>query len=195
MADDQEDEREEDRQRVQRRPEVRLAVRAGEVEQGERQHEEAMDHPEDAVMHDEERDQGGLAGAARRAAVDLEAVEPTPGVGRRHRRFVLRPLGLAHLEDVEQPVDAVLQPVDDEDPPDIPAEPEDAGERNEVGKDQGDDGPVRGPDLVPGDEALHAPDASGSARPNALGRQFDRRDRDGVRFAGALDAEVDRAAR
>ena len=70
------------------------------------------------------------------------------------------PSALPHLQDVEQPVDAVLQPVDDQDPPDIPAEPQDAGERDEVGEDQRDDGADRGADLVPGDEALHAPDAS-----------------------------------
>ena len=110
----------------------------------------------------------------------------------RHRGAVFRPLGAPHLEDVEQPVDAVLQPVDDEDPPHIPAEPQDADQWNEVGDDQGGDGRVRGTDLVPGDEALHAPDASGSARVACdLGVQFDRCDRDRSGFAAALDAEVD----
>ena len=105
-----------------------------------------------------------MLGAARGASVHLETVQPSSGVGRRHRRAVFRPFGAPHLEDVEQPDDAVLQPVDDQDPPDIPAEPQDADQRNEVGDDQGGDGTVRRPDLVPGDEALHAPDASGSAR-------------------------------
>ena len=159
VADEQADEHEGDRQRVQRRPEVRLALGAREREQGERQDEEAVDDPEDAVMHDEERDQGRLVHAARRAAVDPHATQLATGLAHRFRRRVLRPLGATHLQDVEQPVDAVLQPVDDQDSPDVPAEPQHAGEWDQVGDDQRDDRADRRADPIPGDEALHAPDA------------------------------------
>ena len=61
VADEQADQDEQDRQRVQRGPEVGRTVGSGEREQRQRQHEDAVDHPEDPVMHDEERDQDGLA--------------------------------------------------------------------------------------------------------------------------------------
>ena len=155
VADEETDHDEKDRQRVRGRPEVGGSVGTAHREKRQQQHEEAVDHPEDAVVHDEERDQGRLVGAARRATVDLEATEPPPGLRHFLGRVFARSLGLPHLQDVEQPVDAVLEPVDDEDPPDIPAEPQDADEWDEVGQDQGGDGRVRGPDLVEGDQPLH----------------------------------------
>src|SRR6188474_2515701 len=60
--------------------------------------------------------------------------------------------------------DAVLQPVDDQDVPDAPAEEEHPDERDQIGDDQRDERAVRRADPVPREEAIHARMLAGRAR-------------------------------
>ena len=52
--------------------------------------------------------------------------------------------------------DAVLEPVDDQDVPDAPAEEQHAEQRDEVRDDQRDDRADRGAEAVPGEDPVHA---------------------------------------
>ena len=117
--------------------------------------------------------------------------------GRRHVRLDrIRPFGAEHLEDVERPDDPVLEPVDDQDGPDTPAEPQDARKRDEVREDQGGDGTDRRADAVPGDEPSHVRDATRTwpARAGRLRGELDRADGDGPALGSALDAQLDSPA-
>ena len=149
VADQQSHDRERDRPGVRSRADI-PTVRTEAREQRQREHEHAMDDPEDAVMHDEERDEPGPRHTGCRPAVDRPA----------GRHAVVIALGAQHLEDVERADDAVLKPVDDQDRPDAPAEEQHADERDGVGCDEGDDRPDRRRDRVPGEQALHPRDAT-----------------------------------
>ena len=154
VADEQPDEHEEDGPRIRGQAGA-LVAECLELRQG--QDEDAVDEPEDPVVDAEERDQDQLwVGQAgdRLAVVEGGGAAGRFGAGRAR-----------HLQDVEDADDAVLQPVDGQDRPDVPAQEQDAEQRDHVRHDQRDDGADRRTDPIPGDEALHRADASRSDRP------------------------------
>ena len=54
--------------------------------------------------------------------------------------FLAQGIGGEQLQDIEDADDPVLEPVDDEDHPHVPAEEQDADQGDEVGQDERDDG-------------------------------------------------------
>ena len=116
------------------------------IEERQRQHEHPVDEPEDAVVHDEERHHARPRHRRRRPPVH----RPARGAAR------VAAFRAEDLQDVEHADDPVLEPVDDQDRPDAPAEEQDADERDEVRDDECDDRTDGRGDRVEGEEAIHA---------------------------------------